>query len=247
MATDPFDDLTPEVAALFAAARDTQRPSENPALMSALADAVHSGRLVPQTPTSRRKFVIGKLVTAKAAALAGALILSGGAAAAATGTLPDSVQDVASDAADVVGVNIPDGNHGSKVSSVARDKSEDGEENHGKTVSETAKDNHGHNKDDATTTTTVAGEENSGPGNSRGAGKSEDSHASDNARNKTFDNSDDDDDDSTTSTTIDDEDETDDSEDSAEADDSDDDGSNRGSEKSGRDGGKSGSDESTDD
>ncbi|MDP1792749.1 MAG: hypothetical protein Q8K63_01320, partial [Acidimicrobiales bacterium] len=219
MATDPFTDLGPEVAALFAAARETEPVSENPALFAAMAGAVDSGRLLPHTPPSRRHHMIGKVITAKAAAIAGAFILTSGVAAAATGTLPDPVQDVASDAADVVGVNIPEGNHGSKVSEVARDKSNDGDENHGKTVSETARDNHGHNKDDATTSTTVDDDDNSGPGNSNGAGKSEDSKASDNSKGRGGD-SDDDDDDSTTSTTIDDD--SDDDSDSDNDDDSDD-------------------------
>lgn len=235
MATDPFDALSPEVAALFAAARETEPASENSALFAAMADAAASGRLVPQTPP-RRKSVIGKILTAKVAAIVGALMLSGGAAAAATGTLPDPVQDVASDAADVVGVNIP---HGKSVSTVARDKSNDGEENHGKTVSETARDNHGHNKD-TTTTTAIEGDDNRGPGNSNGAGKSEDSNASDNARNKP--DSDDDDDDDTTSTTIDD-----DAEDDADDDESDDIESGK-ARSNGKDrSGKTDESESTDD
>ena len=86
------------------------------------------------------------------------MILTGGVAAAATGTLPDPVQNVASDAADVVGVNIPHGNHGADVSDAAHDKSgtDDGS-NHGEDVSTVARDNHGHNKD--TTSTTVAGDD----------------------------------------------------------------------------------------
>ncbi len=125
--------------------------------------------------------MIGKVITAKAAAIAGVLVLTGGVAAAATGTLPDPVQNTASDAVQHVGVHIP---HGDDVSAAAHDKSGTDDSNHGQDVSTVARDNHGHNKGDDTTSTTVAGDDNSGPGQSNGAGKSEDSHASDNSRGR---------------------------------------------------------------
>lgn len=207
MATDPFDSVSPEVAALFAAARATEPAAENAALFAAMAGAAATGNLGP-TPSPRRKSVIGKVLTAKAAAIAGVLVMTGGVAAAATGTLPDPVQNTASDAAEHVGLHIPQGDHGADVSGVARDKSgTDYGSNHGEDVSTVARDNHGHNKDDETTSTTVAGDDNRGPGQSNGAGKSEDSHASDNARGRGGNGSDDGadhdaNDDDSTSTTI---------------------------------------------
>jgi hypothetical protein len=135
--------------------------------------------------------MLGKLITAKALGLAGALALTGGVAAAATGTLPDPVQDTASHTAEHVGVHIPEGDHGAAVSGVAHDKAGDGDENHGARVSEIARQNHGH---DTTTSTTVAGDDSSGPGNSRG-------HANDHATEDHGHDGVNDDDDATTSTT----------------------------------------------
>lgn len=198
MPTDPtFDEVSPEVAALFAAARATTPATPDPSLTSLMAASVDTGSLTQPLDTPRRKTLLGKLITAKALAVAGALVLTGGVAAAATGTLPDPVQDTASNVADVVGVNIPKSNHGSEVSPVARDKSGDDSGNHGATVSDTARDNHGHNKDDDTTSTstTVVGgsKHDDGPGNS--------GHGNANGHSK-HDGTDDDADDSTTSTTV---------------------------------------------
>lgn len=62
-------------------------------------------------PESRRKRVLSKLITAKAvSAIAGVVVLSsGGVAAAATGSLPDPVQNVAHSAAAKVSVDLPKG------------------------------------------------------------------------------------------------------------------------------------------
>jgi hypothetical protein len=70
------------------------------------------------------------------------------------------VQTATSDVVDTVGINIPKGEHGAKVSDAAHDKTVEGK-NHGQDVSTVARDNHGH----ATTTTVVGDEDNSGPGN----------------------------------------------------------------------------------
>lgn len=231
MSNDPtFDGVSPEVAELLAAARATTPVAPDAALLSSMAVAVGTGNLNSTVTTPRRKTLIGKLITAKVFGIVGALALTGGAAAAATGTLPDPIQDTASNAADVVGISIPDSNHGSEVSPVARDKDGDVEgENHGSRVSETARDNHGHNKDDDTTTTTVEGD-NSGPGKSTTRGNAGD-HSNSGKHDGTDDSSDDsdddsDDDDATTTTTIDD-DSDDDSNDDGD-DDSDRSGSNKG-------------------
>jgi len=186
-----FEGLDPEVATVLNAARRTSPIEPDAGLLAAMTSAAAAGPL-PLASTPRRKTMIGKLITVKALGLAGALALTGGVAAAATGTLPDPVQDPIAGVVDNVGINIPKSNHGAKVSDVARDKSDDGDDNHGSKVSETARDNHGHNKDDATTTTTVAGDENSGPGNN-GRG-----NANGHDKNRV----DDDDDDATTTTTV---------------------------------------------
>ena len=181
MPTEPtFDGLDPEVRALLNEARQTTSVAPASGLIAAMTAAVEEGQLATHPAAlPRRKTMLGKVITAKALAIAGALALSGGAAAAATGTLPDPVQTATSDVVDNVGINIPKGEHGAKVSTVARDKSTEGRE-HGEAVSTAAKDNHGH----ATTTTVVGDDENSGPGNSRG-------HANDHATNKDGDDGDD--------------------------------------------------------
>lgn len=210
MPTDPtFDEVSPEVAALLAAARATTPVTPDPSLTSLMAAAVDTGSLGTATTTPRRKTLIGKLITAKALAVVGALALTGGVAAAATGTLPDPIQDTAANVADVVGVDIPKSNHGADVSDVARDKSGDSEDsNHGATVSDTARDNHGHNKDGeddttSTSTTVVGGSKhddgpgNNGQGNANGHSKHD---GSDDPAD--HDSNDDNGDDSTTSTTV---------------------------------------------
>jgi hypothetical protein len=211
-----FEGFGPEVAAVLNEAHRSSPVDPNPALLSAMRAAVVDS---PQTSPSlapRKKTMLGKLITAKALGIAGALVFTGGVAAASTGTLPDQVQAPVADVVDNVGIHIPTGEHGAAVSTVAHDKSNDGDGNHGQTVSETARDNHGHNKD--TTETTVAGDDegtdNSGPGNSRG-------HADDHATNK-GEHSDDNGDDNevtTTTTVANNDDSADDSSDSSEVDD----------------------------
>ena len=128
MSTDPtMEGLSPEVATLLASARATEAaPAPSAALLAAMVEAVDSGHLDSAITPPRKKRMLGKLITAKALGIAGVIALTGGAAAAATGTLPDPVQDKASNVADVVGINIPNGDHGSQVAPVARDK--DGDE-----------------------------------------------------------------------------------------------------------------------
>jgi hypothetical protein len=105
--------------------------------------------------------MLGKALTAKAAAIAGVLVMTGGVASAATGALPDPAQNAASHAAEHVGLHIPksdddesdatedaddDGtevehpdNHGKDVSTVAHDESTEGRD-HGAAVCEVASD-----------------------------------------------------------------------------------------------------------
>ena len=138
--------------------------------------------------------MIGKVLTAKAAAIAGVLVLTGGVASAATGALPGPVQDTASHAVEHVGLHIPksddsadhdatddtnedngDGttsttvehpdNHGKDVSTVAHDDSTEGAD-HGAAVCAVASE--GKCKPNAT-------EDNSGPGKS-GDHRQDDEH-----------------------------------------------------------------------
>ena len=186
MADDPiFDELDPEVAAALSAARHTSPVELAPGLLAAMTAAAIAGPL-PLASSPRRTSMIGKLITAKVLGIAGALALTGGVAAAATGTLPDPVQQPVSNAAEHVGVHIPQGEHGAAVSGVAHDKSNDGDGNHGATVSNVARDNHGHEV--TTSTTTGAGEPpavgpgNNGHGNANGHNKDKSGDdASDNA------------------------------------------------------------------
>ena len=119
----------------------------------------------------------------KAIAGAGiALVLSGGAAAAANGSLPDAAQDGLSTASDHVGIELPaskdnhptaddhpggaanDGsaatehpdNHGADVSAVAQSDETTGRE-HGEAVSTVARDGHGANAGSAVETPNAGG------------------------------------------------------------------------------------------
>ena len=166
-----FDGLDPEVAAVLNDARRTPPVEIDDGLLTAMSAAAVEGSLTPIPSTSRRKAMIGKLITAKAFAIAGAFVLTGGVAAAATGTLPDPVQSPVSHAAEHVGVHIPDGEHGAAVSDAAHDKTVDGK-NHGDDVSAVARDNHGHDGD--TTSTTEVGDDNHDNGNHNGAGRHDD-------------------------------------------------------------------------
>src|SRR3954469_8257939 len=84
------------VAALLSAARPQPASQELPleaATVSVMRAAISTQ--VPLTST-RRKKMLGKVLTAKAAAIAGALMLTATGAAAATGSLPGAAQQVAS-------------------------------------------------------------------------------------------------------------------------------------------------------
>ena len=167
-----FDGLDPLVAAVLNDARRTPPVEIDDALLTAMSAAAVEGSLAPTPSTSRRKAMIGKLITAKAFAIAGAFVLTGGVAAAATGTLPDPVQSPVSHAAEHVGVHIPNGDHGATVSDAAHDKTGE-DSNHGGDVSTVAGDNHGH-EGGATTSTTAVSDDNGNHGstsNGNGPGR----------------------------------------------------------------------------
>src|SRR5581483_11651780 len=68
--------------------------------------AILLGHPVPVTPTGRKQ-VLAKVLTIKVAALSGAVVLGGGVAAAATGSLPAPAQDAVSSALSHVGISVP--------------------------------------------------------------------------------------------------------------------------------------------
>lgn len=108
------DDAPPGYAAvadLLATAASPAAVDEDAgaATISVMVEAIRGTTAIPEP--ARRKSMIGKLLAGKAV-VAVALALTAGGAAAATGTLPDTVQGVVSDAVGLVGVDIPHPNHG---------------------------------------------------------------------------------------------------------------------------------------
>jgi hypothetical protein len=100
------DDAPPGYAAV-AALLGSARPAPStgsPADVDALVEAIRTDT-GPADP--RRKPVLARLLTVKAAALVGALVLGAGTAAAATGSLPGPAQDTAHDVLAKVGVGVP--------------------------------------------------------------------------------------------------------------------------------------------
>jgi hypothetical protein len=103
------DDGLAPVAGLFAALRAPSQASElagTDDLVARMAKAVGTGGAV-SARSSRRKPVLAKLVTGKVAALAAVAFFSAGAAAAATGNLPDPLQRTVSKTFSHVGVDLP--------------------------------------------------------------------------------------------------------------------------------------------
>lgn len=97
-----------EVAALVASARRPVTGSElasESAVVSLVAAAVQEG--ATPLPTTPRKTVLTKVLTAKAAAIAAVTFIGAGAAAAATNNLPDPAQTAVSNAGGLVGLDIP--------------------------------------------------------------------------------------------------------------------------------------------
>jgi hypothetical protein len=103
------DDGLAPVAGLFAALRAPSQASElagTDGLVARMAAAVSTSGAVSAHP-SRRKPVLAKVVTGKIAALAAVAFFSAGAAAAATGNLPDPLQRTVSKTFSHVGVDLP--------------------------------------------------------------------------------------------------------------------------------------------
>lgn len=73
-------------------------------IVASMVDAI---RTQPRTLVHRRKSMLTSVLSAKAAAVVGALVLSATGAAAATGNLPPAAQDGLSKAVSHVGVDLP--------------------------------------------------------------------------------------------------------------------------------------------
>lgn len=149
------------VAGLVREARDGfGSPEPDPQLLAAMVHALDE----QPTTADRKATMPSKARTAKIGTIAAALVLStAGAAAAATGNLPDAAQDALSNAAEHVGFDLPashddhpTGNadnptdaddHGVDVSDTARNSDTTGRE-HGQAVSEVARAGHGADADD---------------------------------------------------------------------------------------------------
>ena len=115
--------------------------------------ADHSG----PSPT-RRSPMLGKLLTMKVAAAAGVILIGASGAAAATGSLPGSVQGVAHSTLAHVGVDVPDDD--------ANPNSDDSNQD----------TNDSNQSDDATTTTTSGPSDGSAPGSTPAVGGTEDTN-----------------------------------------------------------------------
>jgi hypothetical protein len=149
------DDAPPgysAVAGLLAAAARPAPVDEHAAdaTVSAMVEAIREGASAPQT--SRRKSMLTKLLAGKALAALGVVALTASGAAAATGSLPNPVQNAVSGAASHVGVNLPSPNHGNSANhrqdikhrpsgddSTPTSAGSDDNSNHGNTVSSTAR------------------------------------------------------------------------------------------------------------
>ena len=114
------DDAPPgygAVAGLLASAAQPTRAAVDEdiaaATVSAMVEAIRGGESAPQT--SRRKSMLSKLLAGKALAAIGVVALTASGAAAATGSLPDPVQNTVAGAASHVGVDLPTPNHGNSA------------------------------------------------------------------------------------------------------------------------------------
>jgi hypothetical protein len=106
------DDAPPgfaAVAALFAEARPTPEGATTAPGLDALVTAIRTQPDRAGRPNPRRSPMLTHLVTAKVAAVIGAVVLGVGGAAAA-GALPASAQDTAHDVLEHVGVTVPGSN-----------------------------------------------------------------------------------------------------------------------------------------
>ncbi|MGH8976180.1 MAG: hypothetical protein ACRD0C_23570, partial [Acidimicrobiia bacterium] len=111
---DP-DDAPPGYAGLARALSHARGPVESGDLAGrdrivvAVADAVAEASPPTTVPVPlRRRTMLSRLLCTKVAAATMTTVLLATGAAAATGSLPDPAQSLVSDAADVVGIEVPD-------------------------------------------------------------------------------------------------------------------------------------------
>jgi hypothetical protein len=103
------DDELADMANLFAALRAPSQASElagTDDLVALIATAVRNGGIEAAQPP-RRKPVLARIITAKVAAVSAVVLFSAGAAAAATGHLPDPLQRTVSNTFSHVGLELP--------------------------------------------------------------------------------------------------------------------------------------------
>ncbi len=168
LAGDPAAaDALPAVAGLLRSAADlgAREPSASMVTTMATATTASPGSASSLTPT------LGRVLTAKVAAVVAVMAFTATGAAAATGSLPDAAQDGIARAASHVGLDLPDSaddhardastghvtppaaepttnhtppetTHGAEVSDTARDRSTTGPDT-GASVSTVAKGHHG--------------------------------------------------------------------------------------------------------
>jgi hypothetical protein len=187
-----FEGLSPKVEGLLNAAKsDLPTATADAGLLDAMVVAMTADASAP-IPASRRRSMLGKVLTAKAAALAGVLVLTGGVASAATGTLPDPAQNAASSAAEHVGLHIPKSDDHESDDNESADDSEntpttvEHPDNHGKDVSTVAHDDSNEGADHGSAVCTVAsdgkcqpdksGDDNSGQGGNSGDHRQDGEH-----------------------------------------------------------------------
>jgi hypothetical protein len=104
---DAFPGLASLAAVLTAAATHPGPVTPDAAFMASLAAAVQNNPVAVPVPL-RRKPVLARIVTAKAATVAAVMIFGAAGAAAATDNLPDGAQHGVATAASHIGINLPD-------------------------------------------------------------------------------------------------------------------------------------------
>lgn len=129
------------LAAVLAAAAAPAPPGPQPGEEAALAHFREAMRDHAIPPLSWRRRMLAQIASAKiaAAALASGLVLTGGVAAAATGTLPDTAQETAQDMFAQVGISVPGPDDGDEPRSEESGKPADaGDEGKGAEISDLA-------------------------------------------------------------------------------------------------------------
>ena len=112
-ASEVGDDLRPlvDVVAAIRTYTDAADATPPPGLIVALAETASIAPRIaalPEAAAPQEKKLLGKVLTLKAAVVAGVLAVTMTGAAAANGSLPDAAQDGLAEAASHIGINLPD-------------------------------------------------------------------------------------------------------------------------------------------